>query len=313
MIDIYYYHNGLKKGTAKNLNKLKNKQVWIDITNITKEDKDLIQKTFGLHPLTAEDVYHSNTRIKVEEFPEYLFCVFYGITRSNEFDMLELDFILGNKFLITNHDKEVGSYTELKKNKDYLETLFKRGIDFVFHKLLDDQIDHYFPVLEKVDDIIENLEEEATKHPRTELLTRILALKRKIVSIKRVTLPQREKISMLTKNEYKHISDKAIPYFRDIYDHAIKVSDTIDNYRDAVGNAFDAYMSSVSNSLNEVMKVLSIIATVALPLTVISGIYGTNFTNLPGSTHALGFWFMLGGMGAMIIFMVMFFKRRGWF
>lgn len=313
MIELIYYEDGLKKGTITDLDRLKNKPKWLDITNLTEDEKESIQKFFNLHPLTSEDLLNSNVRIKIEEFPEYLFFVFYGVRTSKSLDLIELDFILGDDFLITNHKIEISSFQNLKSDDKRLESIFAKGLDFLFHKLLDLEIDNFFPALENIDDMIEELEEEITKKPRPELLSEILKLKRKIVSIKRVALPQREKISFLAKNEYKSISKKSIPYFRDVYDHAIRVSDTIDNYREAIGSTFDAYMSSVSNNMNEVMKVLSIIATIALPLTVISGIYGTNFEVLPGQHIQFGFWLMIILMLMVAGTMVYMFRKRGWF
>jgi len=313
VIDIFYFDKNLKKGALKDLDKLKTKQIWIDIIDITKKEADLIKEKFNLHPLTTEDLFNSGIRVKVEEFPNYLFCVFYGIQKTKTIELIELDFILGENFIISNHRKEIPSYNELRNNKEKLENLFKKGNDFIFHKLLDSEIDNYFPVLETIDDQIEDIEEKVTKKTSPRLLTEILKLKRLIVQIKKSAFPQREKISFLAKRDHKLISKKAIPYFRDIYDHAIRVSDTIDNYREAVGNTFDAYMSSVSNSMNEVMKVLSIIATIALPLTVISGIYGTNFQILPGATVIYGFWIMIFAMILLGVGMIYFFKKRGWF
>lgn len=168
-------------------------------------------------------------------------------------------------------------------------------------------------MLEKIDDQIEDIEAEITKKVRPELMTRILNLKRQIVSIKKLALPQREKISFLTKTDNKFISKKALPYFRDIYDHSIKVADNIDNYREAIGSTFDAYMSAVSNNMNEVMKTLSIIATIALPLGIISGIFGTNFDILPGQHISYGFWIMILIMVLFMSGMLYYFKRKRWF
>jgi len=313
MLDIFYFDKTVKKGTLKELSKIKSKQLWIDSTNITKEEAKIIKTTFDLHPLTTEDLLTTNTRIKVEEFPNYLLCVFYGIQKTKSIELLELDFILGKNFIISNHRKNIAPYDVIKKDKEKLERLFKKGNDFIFHKLLDNEIDNYFPVLEHIEDIIEHIEEEAIKKPKPKLLSKVLKLKRLIVQIKRITLPQREKISSLTKSEYKFISKKAIPYFRDVHDHAIRISDNIDNCRDAIGNSFDVYMSTISNNMNEVMKVLSVIATIALPLTVISGIYGTNFTLLPGSTFIYGFWAMIFAMILLSLGMIYLFRRRGWF
>jgi len=312
MIELIYYEDGLKKGTITDLDQLKNKPKWLDITNLTEDEKESIQKFFNLHPLTSEDLFNSNVRIKIEEFPEYLFFVFYGVRTSKSLELIELDFILGDDFLITSHKIEISSFQNLKSDDKRLEIIFAKGLDFLFHKLLDLEIDNFFPALENIDDMLEELEEEITKKPRPELLSEILKLKRKIVSIKRVALPQREKISFLAKNEYKFISKKSIPYFRDVYDHTIRVSDTIDNYREAIGSTFDAYMSAVSNNMNAVMKVLSIIATIALPLTVISGIYGTNFEYLPELHFKYSYFIFCGVMITLAVYMIIFFKKKGW-
>ncbi len=313
MMDIFYFDKTLKKGNIKDIDKLKGKKIWIDITDITKKEAELIKNTFHLHHLTTEDLLTSNVRIKVEEFPNYLFCVFYGIQGKKVMESLELDFIIGKDFIISNHKKDIPSYNDLKNNKEGLESLFKKGIISIFHRLLDNEVDNYFPILEKIDDQIEDIEEGVTKNPNPRLLTRILKLKRLVVQVRKYAFQQREKLSFLAKNEYKFIPKKSLPYFRDIYDHAIRVSDSLDNSREAISNTFDVYMSAMSNRMNEVMKVLSVIATIALPLTVISGIYGTNFSSLPLSDYAYGFWIMIFSMLLVCISMLYFFRRRGWF
>lgn len=313
MIDLFYFDKVLKVSDIKNLHKLKRYKVWVDITNCTKEEAELLRKQCNLHALTVEDLTKQGTRIKIEEFPHYMFCVFYGLKKEKSTVLQELDFVIAKNILITNHKTEVSTFTKLKNNKEKLTRLFQKGTDFIFHHVLDQEVDNFFPVLELIDDKIEAIEENVTQNPRPELLKKILALKREIVIIKKSTLPQREKIGFLAKNQNSFISKNAVPYFRDVYDHAIRVSDTIENYREAVSGTFDAYMSAVSNNMNEVMKTLSIIATIALPLGVISGIYGTNFLVLPGQHYPYGFWVMLGGMFSIIAFMMYMFKKRSWF
>ncbi|MBU0666211.1 MAG: magnesium/cobalt transporter CorA [Nanoarchaeota archaeon] len=313
MIEITYFDRGVKNGLVSKLSELIRFPLWIDVTNMTKDESKLLEAAFGLHQLTSEDLLNSCTRIKNEEFPEYLFSVFYGIKNTKKIELTELDFVLSKKFLITNHKIKLDSFEKLKQNNARLEALFKKGLDFLFHDLLDQEIDNYFPVLETIDDQLEKIEEEVTKKPKPELLNKILQLKRQIIFIKKTAIPQREKISFLMKEQSRFLSKKITPYFRDVYDHSIRVSDSIENYREAIGGTFDAYMSAVSNNMNEVMKVLSIIATIALPLTVISGIYGTNFTNLPGAGFKYGFLTMILLMILMCFGIIYFFKKRKWF
>jgi len=312
MLDISYFDGKVKKAEAKNLKKLKSKQLWIDITNITKEESELLKQHFDLHPLTIEDLLSSRVRVKIEEFPSYMFAVFYGVKKEN-FSMIELDFILGKNFIISSHKPEIKSITDLKSDEKRMGYLFNRGNDFLFHALLDKEIDNFGPVLEKTYGEIENIEKEILMNPVPELLHKILVLKRHIMVIRKYTFPQREKISLLTRQAYSYISKKSLPYFRDLYDHTILVSDSVDNYRESIVNTVEVYMSAVNNRMNEIMKTLSVIATIALPLTVISSIYGTNFINLPGSHSHFGFWWMMTIMFFISMFTLLFFKRRNWF
>jgi len=184
---------------------------------------------------------------------------------------------------------------------------------FLFHKLLDLEIDNYFPILEHIEDSIEKIDEDVTDKRSHDLLDRILEVRKHIIMIKRYATPQREKLKKLLQLNHKLIDKKAYPYFRDLQDNAIKISESIENYNEAVSHTFSIYMSAVSKSMNEVMKVLSVIATIALPLTVISSIYGTNFLKLPGAGHEYGFWIMIAGMVAVVAIMMYAFRRRGWF
>ena len=312
MIDIYYHDKKLMKATLEQLPRIKNKRVWVDVSNITKHEAEILRESFNLHPLTAEDLLNSNTRIKVEEFPNYLLCIFYGVQQKKGIELIELDFVIGRNFLISSRNADISSYAELKGNREKLEALFRKGMDFIFHKLLDGEQDRYFPVLEHIDDELDYLEGKLSSTPQNEILTRILDLKHSISLLRKTTLQQTEKLSYIVKNEYPFISKAALPYFRDTYDHSIRVSDLIDNYREAIINTFEFYMSTVSKNMNESIKVLSMIATIALPLTVISSLYGTNFTNLPGSGFHYGFWMMVGFMLTLSISMIIFLKRRGW-
>ena len=310
MLEVFYFDKGLKKGDIFKAGRYK-KPLWVDATGITKEEVERLGKQFGLHPVTEEDIHKSRVRIKVEEFQSYIFCVFYGIDPEST-SLAELDFVLGRDFVITNHRKMLTSFEELKKDPDRLELLLRKGPDFVFHRLLELELENYLPVLEHIDDQVESIENQVAKKPTQKLVSQILALKRTITLIRKAALPQREKLSFLAKNEYSFVTKKAVPYFRDLYDHSINISDSIDNSRDYVGNAFEVYMSAVSNNMSSVMKFFSMIATIALPLTVISSIYGTNFRNLPGAEYVYGFWLMIAAMLFLSMIMLISFKWRDW-
>ncbi|MBN1275361.1 magnesium/cobalt transporter CorA [Candidatus Woesearchaeota archaeon] len=313
MIELYYLDAGtLRKGSANDIPALGKRPHWVDCTSITLVEAELLKTTYGLHPLTEEDLVHQRTRIKVEDFPGYLFCVFYGIRNGKSYELHEMDFVLGSRFLITNRKKELSSYVSLKKDGERLAQLLRRGSDFLMHKLLDNEVDNYFPVLESIDKHIERIDEQVTQHPERETLREILSLKKQIVRVKRACISQRDKAAVLAKGDTLFISKKAVPYFRDINDHLVRITDAVDSYREAIGSTFDIYLSSVSNRMNEVMKVLTIFAAIFIPLTFLAGIYGMNFDYLPGLHWRYGYFalwgiFLLVGGG-----MLYYFKRKRW-
>lgn len=288
-------------------------RLWVDVTNLTKAEASVLQEKFGLHPLTVEDLLNARTRIKVEQFNNYLFCVFYALKKDKGIRPAEIDFVVNRDFVITSHKGQVQFIKDIQDNKEMLEKTFAKGLDFLFHHILDEGIDTFFPVLENMDRNIEQVELMITKRVSPEVLRRIMDLKREVVDIKRFTLPQREKVSLLTKNEYEQISRRALPYFRDIYDHSVRVYEAIENYRESIATTYDLYMSTMSNNMNDIMKVLSIIATIALPLTVLSGIFGTNFAILPGASSRYGFWIMILMMVGITGSLIIYFRHRGWF
>jgi magnesium transporter len=314
MLDIFYYDSRLKRGKLEDLSFIKNHRIWIDATHISEEEAELLAKLFKLHEVSKEDIFLSHGRIKVEEFPNYMFCTFYSLQKEGDsVKLMPIEFVLGYNFLITAHKRTVHCYEKIKEREDILEKLFVKGVCFIFHRVLDEEIDNFIPVLEEIDDEIEKLDEELAVKAKPEILNKILLLKKKIVEIKKITLPQREKISFLSRKEYKFLPKSTQPYFRDVYDESIRLEDVVDNHREMIGTTFDTYMTSINNHMSEIMKVLSIIATIALPLTAISGIYGTNFITLPGSKTNYGFWVMIMIMTVIMVGMLLFFKKRKWF
>jgi len=312
MIDIFCLENNhLKRIKKEEIKLTKSQLLWVDIINITPAEKEFLEKKFMIHHLILDDFSEELSSIKVEEFSNYLFCIFYGVQKSENLLIREFDFILGKNFLITNHKENW--FNNLKENSEELSFLLKKGPDFLFHTLLDNLVDSYFPVLDDIEEKLDHFEEEVTITPKKELASQILHLKKELTSLRKYVFPQRDKISSLATGEVKFIKKDYYPYYRNLYDHTIKIADFIDSARDEADTTFEIYMSAVSNNMNEVMKFLSIIATTVLPLTVISGIYGTNFHNLPGSVQGNGFWVMIGAMGLLSLIMILNFKRKKWF
>lgn len=313
MIEIFYADGStVKVGALKDLARLKSKLLWVDVIDISAEEADLLKDVFDLHKLTVEDLLVANTRIKVEQFPKYLFCVFYRIKEVRNIELEELNFILGKRFIITQHKELIPSFEELKQNREKLGKLFSKGVDFVLQKLLVEEVDNYFTITGRIESRIDIIEEEAVKNPTPAVVSKILRVKRLVTKIKKAVFYQREKIAFLTRAENPFISGKALPYFRDVHDHSIMVWDVVDNARDAISNTFDVYMSAVSNNMDKVIKALTVVATITLPFMVLSSIYGTNFVNLPGAQHPYGFWGMISVMFVLAVVMMVSFRKRRW-
>lgn len=312
MLSIFCWENGKVHGVkAEDIARFKNKLLWIDGVNITPHETDFLQRTFNLHHLTIEHFSEARHHLKVESFSHYLYCVFESVQKTAPLVMEKFDFVLGKNFLITNHKNN--HFQDVKTNPEKLLPLFEKGIDFLQYNLLDNLVDSYFPVLDHLEEELDHLEAEAALFPKKEFGLKILRLKKTISKLRRIVFLQREKISLLAVGNVKFVQEKNYPYYRSLYDHAIKVADFVDNARDEADTTFEIYMSAISNSMNEVMKFLNIIATIALPLTVISGIYGANFLNLPGAEFHSAFWVMIGVMAVLSLMMILNFRRKRWF
>jgi len=311
MITLYGYTDSLHEVPLDQFKAFTGK-LWIDITNLTKEEAVLIKEKYDLHQLTIEDLRNKRTRIKVEEFTNYLFCVIYTVEQKRKIQSKEIDLVLGKDFIISNHQEPIHFIEEIKANPQGLSKLFSKGVEYLFHKIIDETVDHIFPAIAQIDMELEELEKRVNENPNKEVIDSIFLTKRKISVLRRLYLSQREKIQLLAKTEYSFISKKSLPYFRDIYDHATRIMENLESQREAVTGIYEMYMSALSLKMNEVMKVLSIIATIALPLTVISGVYGTNFVVLPGAGSPLGFWIMILFMIILCAGMLVFFRHKKW-
>jgi len=324
MISRVFYFDG-KKPVESEREKLaelakrsaKNFFVWIDLSKPSKEDLDFLSTIFPLHPLAVEDTLHPIQRPKLEEYEEHLFVVAYSVGYSKyHAQTQELDIFLGTNFIITSSSKGVpaidGAVQAIMKNP----ALFARGPAYLLYLILDLLVDSYFPVFDSFGEDIDRVEDEVFENPKKTVLQKIFKMKRSIFSLRKIINPAREVLMAISLREQKFVPQKLSVYFRDVYDHLIRVSDVMDNYRDILTGILDGYASTISNKLNETMKVLTIIATIMLPLTLIAGIYGMNFKNIPEIHSALGmqygyFW-ALGLMALVAISMLLYFRRHKW-
>jgi len=290
---------------------------WINIDGL--HDVDVIEKigkTFNLHPLVLEDIVNTDQRPKMEDYENCIFIISKMLSCDDKEGRLNIEqfslLLLPN--VIISFQERIGDVFEpvrerLRKGKGRIR---KMGMDYLMYTLLDAVVDNYFIVLEKIGERIENLEEELIAHPGPETLQAIHHLKRELIFLRKSVWPLREAISSLERGELDLIQEKTTVFLRDVYDHTIQVIDTIETYRDMVSGVLDVYLSSISNKMNEVMKVLTIIATIFMPMTFIAGIYGMNFKHMPELETTWGYpvvWLVMIVIGGV---MLAYFRKKKW-
>jgi len=291
---------------------------WIDVDRIGRvEIVERLGECYGLHPLVLEDILSTDQRPKMEDYGDYTYIVskmLYYNDKNHQIEVEQISLILGRNFVISFQEGKEGDVFDvirerLRKAKGRIRRM---GADFLNYALLDAIVDHYFIILERLGERVEALEEDLVKHPTAKTLHEIHNLKREMIFLRKAVWPLREVIGGLQRGESPLIQETTRVYLRDVYDHIIQVMDTIETLRDMVSGMLDIYLSSVSNRLNAVMKVLTIIATVFMPLTFIAGIYGMNFKYMPELEWSWGYPVILIGMGFIAVSMLLYFKKRRW-
>ncbi|MFX0163095.1 MAG: magnesium/cobalt transporter CorA [Candidatus Hodarchaeota archaeon] len=290
---------------------------WINIDGLHEiEIIDKLGKYFDLHPLIIEDIVNTRQRPKMEDLDNYIFFVLKMLYYDEETDNVtteQISLILGSNFVISFQEKPGDVFDPVRERiRKSRGRMRKAGPDYLAYALIDAIVDHYFIVLEKLGENIEYLEEELVTNPRPETLQAIHNLKRDNIFLRKSVWPLREVISGLERGESPLIEKATEIYLRDVYDHTIQVIDTVETYRDMVSGMLDTYLSSVSNKMNEVMKVLTVIATIFIPLTFIAGIYGMNFENMPELGWHWGYVMAWIIMLTIIALMAFYFKTKKW-
>ncbi len=291
---------------------------WIHINGIhdvqTLEELGTI---FGLHPLTLEDILNSDQRPKMEDFCEYVYIVLKAFhsddDQANEIHSEQISIVLGRSFVISFQEKETDIFKPVRERiRAGKGRLRKSGADYLAYALIDSIVDNYFAILEQIGERIEILEESLIRSPSTQTLQAIQHLKREMIFLRKAVWPLRETISSLERTGCQLVQESTDVYLKDIYDHTIQVIDTIETFRDMLSGILDIYLSSISNRMNEIMKVLTIIATIFMPLTFLAGVYGMNFKYMPELEWHWGYFFIWGIMLAIAISMLIYFRRKKW-
>jgi len=293
---------------------------WIDIVGIN--DSKVVSeigKCFNLHPLVVEDISSTRQRPKLEDYDDYLYMVVRMLSehpQKNGIRSEQISLILGRNYVISFQEREGDVFNRvresLRKGKGKIRN---SGAGFLAYSLLDSVVDNYFTILEDFGEKVEKLEAGLMKNPDPSNLLRIRKLKKQMLILRRSVWPLRELLIGLereSRNKDALISKSTAIYLRDVYDHSVQVVETLEMYRDSVSGMVEIYLSAISNRMNEIMKVLTIIGTVFIPLTFITGLYGMNFEYMPELAHPLGYFLALGAMLVLALLMLLYFRRKGW-
>jgi magnesium transporter len=290
---------------------------WMNVDGLHQvEILEKLGECYGLHPLVLEDILNTDQRPKMEDYGEYIYIVLKALDyndKSNEIETEQISLILGSNFVFSFQEREGDTFDPIRERiKTGKGRIRRMGADYLAYALLDSIIDNYFIILEKLGEKIELLEEKLVTQPAPETLRTIHYLKREMIFLRKAVWPLREVINGLERGESSLIKESTRVYLRDVYDHTIQTIDTIETHRDMVSGMLDIYLSSVSNRLNSVMKVLTIIATIFMPLTFLAGVYGMNFKYMPELEWRWGYpfiWLIMVGIGVL---MLIFFRKKKW-
>jgi magnesium transporter len=289
---------------------------WIDLDGV--HDAGMVQAVgdaAGIHPLTLEDIANIHQRPKIEDYGDYLYVAIRMLSPEGigGFRSEQISLVLGKGYVISFQEEPGDAFDHIRERLHAgAGRLRGEGADYLFYTLLDAIVDGYFDVIEVFGERIEVVEEEVVADPDRETLQAIYALKRSLIALRRLVWPLRDVVAGLERGDSSLILDSTLVYLRDVYDHTIEVAETVETYRDTMSGLLDVYLSSQSSRMNEIMKVLTIIATIFIPLTFIAGVYGMNFAYMPEIAHPWGYPAALASMAAVAGIMVLYFKKKGW-
>ncbi len=310
-VKSYYLDSGENLKTGLNDDEIKNAiasktgVLWVDTEGDEEDGIHVMRDLFNFHRLAIDDCVATLVHPpKVDNFQDYIFLIVHGINYTAETDIVEtsqVELFIGQNFVVSHHSLPMYSCNAVQQLVEEDTYPLKRGADFLAHQIIDTIIDNVMPTIDIMNDIADDIEEEAIHNPRKGTIEEILKLKRSTMRLHRVMAPQREILNRFSRRDFSIISEEAQIFYRDVYDHLVRIEELNMNIRDRSDNALSTYMSSIANRQNETMKVLSIVAAIFLPLTLLAGIYGMNFEYMPELTWHWGYFAVLGVMACAII------------
>jgi magnesium transporter len=285
-------------------------ELWVDLRTTTRQHVAMLDNCFSFHPLAVEDALNPVSRVKVDEYPGFLFAIVRGVRfhtgTDDPYDLetFNISFFLGPNYLVTVSGGESPAFASAMERLTLNPELLKRGAERVMHSIMDAAVDAYFPLLDQIDDFIDGLEDRVFKTFDRDALQDIFHVKRLVLSLRRHLAPQREVFNVLTNRPTPLLAPESQVYFRDIYDHTLRINESLDTYRELLSSTLDSYLTQVSNRLGAVTKGLSVVATISIPFVVVSGMWGMNFAHIPLANAPHAYWWMLAlqlGIAAVLL------------
>lgn len=295
--------------------------VWVDFEVLESDDiieaEQVLLKVFKFHYLTVEDCLETRNQPKIETFPDYIYFIMHGVkneTNSANFITNELDGYLGKNFVVTFHNEAFRSIENVKRQIRTTPHACQKGAAYLLHQILDQLVDLYMPIVDDFDNAINELEDRVflMSENNTKILEEIMDLRRAVARLKRISARQLDVLYRISHGEFPQIPESVLPFYRDVHDHLLRISDLSESYRDLVGGLFDIHFSVTANKTNDVMKVLAVFSAIMLPLSLIAGIYGMNFDNMPEIHSPYGYFATLALMFIIGAGLLIYFWQKGW-
>ncbi len=290
--------------------------LWVDVEETTDADIDTLERVFGFHSLALGDCVSKDVHApKIDDYGEYLFIIVHAVDYTSESDVVEtteVAFFIGPHFVVTSHAVPVLSVASVRRLVEEDGQPMRQGADFLAHVLLDALIDNILPAVERLEDVLDDIEEEVIRDPRQETLEAVLKLKRSALGMHRVLAPQRDLLGRIAGGQYAIVRDEVRIFYSDVYDHMVRIEDLLHTLREQADTALTTYLSVLAIRQNETMKVLAIFASVFLPLTLIAGIYGMNFKNMPELGVSWAYFAVLGFMAFVLTGAIWWFWAARW-
>ena len=303
----------ISREAAADLLSRRDANLWLHFDTPTEEELDFLKENFAIHHLTIEDIVNQNQRPKIEPFENYVYLAIHPLRREAKWEIepSELDLLLGRDWIVSVHYGPLPGLIDNSQLHERIPAALARGADFLLYTLVDLVVDSYFPIMDNVEDEIDSLEDRLLLRAHPGDMNRLLSLKRSIVHIRRAVTPQREVLNQLTRHDFPFVRPENLVYFRDVYDHLIRIAEELDSLRDILSSVLEIHLASTSNQLNATMKRLTAYGTIFVAITAIAGIYGMNFKFMPELEWRYGYFVVLGVMAAISLGLYFYFKKRG--